>query len=90
MGQNARYTFSGTAGQSYSVIWSGSTFSGNSSYMFVHKPNGTNLTYTTFNGAGAASGTLSLTNVPTTGTYTIFVTPYQTATGQITIHVTNP
>jgi hypothetical protein len=87
VGQNARYTFSGTSGQSYTVVWSGNTFAGPYNYVYIYKPNGTQLTNTYFS---SANGSLSLGALPTTGTYTIFFTPYATSTGQVTLSVTNP
>jgi YD repeat-containing protein len=85
VGQNGRYTFSGTAGQNVSVGWSGSTFAGAWSYLYVYKPDGTQLAYALFdNGAnGKGNGTLALANLPATGTYTVFVTPFGASTGQV-------
>jgi YD repeat-containing protein len=87
VGQNGRFTFSGTAGQNQSLAWSGSTFTGSWSYIYIYNPDGTQLSNTYFdNGAsGRASGTLALSNLPATGTYTVLVSPFGASTGQVTI-----
>ncbi len=90
VGQNARYTFSATSGQNYKVLWSGNTFAGNYSSIYVYKPDGSYLTSVSINETSLASGTLNLGSLPTTGTYTVFVNPYQTSTGQVAVQVTNP
>jgi hypothetical protein len=90
VGQNARYTFSGTASQAYTLHWSGATFAGNYSRFYVYRPNGTQLTSTNFNGAGSSSGSLNLGSLATTGTYTIVVNPYGSSTGQVTVWLTSP
>lgn len=87
-GQNARFTFSGVAGQSYSVLWSGATFAGDSSTISVYHPDGTQVATTTFsNTSQKASGTLNVTNLPATGIYSVLVSPYQVSTGQVSIGV---
>ena len=83
-GQNARYTFSATAGQNLSLLFSGDTFPGYT-YIWVNKPDGTYVTYAYPNytsGAGL-SGTLPLANLPVTGTYTVYVNPTGIATGTV-------
>jgi large repetitive protein len=89
IGQNGRYTFSGSAGQNLSLSWSGATIPGFYSYMYVYKPDGSELTNTYFGDAasGRVSGTLDLTSLPATGTYTIFVDPYSDSTGSVALQL---
>jgi YD repeat-containing protein len=79
-GQNAYFTFSGTAGQDLGIALTGLTFTPSSGETYamvvVDEPNGTQLAYTycyTTNPGGGCE--LSLTNVPTTGTYTLRIVP---------------
>jgi hypothetical protein len=85
-GQNARYTFSGTAGQQASFSLTNSTYTGcialNTSIL---KPDGTTLNSTSICGASGSAGPTAL---PTTGTYTVLVDPGGTGTGSVTITVT--
>src|SRR5262249_55904395 len=55
--------------------------------IYVYKPDGSYLTSDYFNETSYASGTLDLVNVHASGTYTVFVSPYRTSTGQIAIAV---
>ncbi|BFU89616.1 MAG: hypothetical protein NTAFB01_08030 [Nitrospira sp.] len=76
--------FDGTAGQRVSVGFSGVTvtqFSAN-----VYRPDGVSMLFTasTFNTSG---GSIDLGPLPLTGTYTIFLDPVSTYTGNITITV---
>ncbi|MGC4062294.1 MAG: hypothetical protein QM749_16175 [Aquabacterium sp.] len=86
IGQDARYSFSGTAGQNVSVVWNGATFPGTWTYITIYKPDGTQLNSSYF-GAGYSNvdGRLDLVNLPATGTYTVYVDPYGTSTGQVTL-----
>jgi len=84
-GQNASYTFSGTAGQQATVRVSGGTFS--CVRVTLLKPDGTSMTSTfscgsTFN--------LATQTLPVTGTYTITVDPNGASTGNLNLSVTNP
>jgi YD repeat-containing protein len=83
-GQNARYTFSGTAGQQFSINISGSTYVGcNAVVVSIVKPDGTTL-----GSAGlcnTATGFLDSQTLPTTGTYTVRVDPQGTTTGSVTL-----
>ncbi|SFI21888.1 IPT/TIG domain-containing protein, partial [Collimonas sp. OK307] len=76
VGQAASYTFAGTVGQSANLSMAGDTFPGYT-YFTVYKPDGTTLTSNfVYYGSGAGtSGSLSLSNFPVTGTYTVRVTP---------------
>jgi len=83
-GQNARYTFTGTASQQTTVRISGNTLGAVT--VNVYRPDGNWLT-----GAGnsAASFNLPTTTLPTTGTYTVTISPGVT-TGTLNLQVTNP
>jgi YD repeat-containing protein len=83
IGQNARYTFSGTAGQQISMVLSNSTYTGCIALTgSILKPDGSALNSTATCGA---SSFLDSTTLPVTGTYTVLVDPGGTATGQVTV-----
>jgi YD repeat-containing protein len=82
-GQNARYTFSGTAGQQISLTLTNSTYAGCIALATsILKPDGTTLGSTSICGA---TGFIDSMTVPVTGTYTVFVNPGGTATGSVTL-----
>lgn len=88
VGQNARYSFGGTAGQNQSLLFSADVFPG-TTYLRVYKPDGALLAssliyYSTGTGSSA---TLNLTNLPVTGTYKLFITPSGTATGSMNTQI---
>ena len=85
VGQKARYTFSGMAGQNLNLAWTGSTFAGYWSYLYVYKPDGTPLISTNFGNGGYSNGVLPLPTLPVAGTYIVFVSPFATSTGQVTL-----
>lgn len=90
-GQNARYTFAGTAGQDLRLVLSGDTFPGDTE-VYVYEPNGNLWTWTSLfyaSGSGSA-GLLDLWGLPATGTYTVFITPTGIATGSITTRLVTP
>jgi len=78
-GQNARYTFAGTAGQRISLLMTGITTSCN---VNINKPDGTNQAGYYNPGSGAFIDTQTLA---TTGTYSILVDPFFANTGTITL-----
>ena len=83
-GQNARYTFNGTAGQQISLTLTNITYTGCISLAAsILKPDGTNLGSTSL--CGATSGFVDSMTVPVTGTYTVLVDPGGTATGSVTL-----
>lgn len=84
-GQNARYTFSGTATQQATVKITGNTLGSVSVYLYT--PSGAFQTGTT---NSAASFNLSTVTLATTGTYTITINPQTTATGSLNLQVTSP
>jgi hypothetical protein len=85
VGQNARYTFAGTASQPVTVRITGNTLG--STTVNLYTPSGSYQTGTT---NSAASFNLSTVTLATTGTYTITLNPTTTATGGLNLQVTNP
>ncbi|MBZ5494423.1 MAG: IPT/TIG domain-containing protein [Acidobacteriia bacterium] len=87
-GQNARYTFSGTAGQQMSMNLSGNTYVGcNAVVISVLQPSGASV-----GSAGicnSTTGSLNSITLPTAGTYTILVDPQGTTTGSVTMLLNN-
>jgi YD repeat-containing protein len=83
-GQNAKVTFSGTAGHHLSLSISGVTIS--LSNVSIYKPDGTLLVSPT--GIDTSGGTLEILYVPVSGTYTILVDPQGTNTGNMTLTLT--
>jgi len=85
-GQNARVTFSGTAGTSMAVQFGGvsTTPTGQPIRYTVLRPDGSTqyATYSTVYGTA-----LNLPNLPTTGTYTLFVDPQYGVTANLTVNV---
>ncbi|NOT24138.1 MAG: RHS repeat protein [Nitrospiraceae bacterium] len=84
-GQNARYTFDGTASQQVTVKITGNTLGGVTVNLYT--PSGAYQTGTT---NSAASFNLTTVTLATTGTYTITINPTTTATGSLNLQVTNP
>lgn len=84
-GQNARYTFVGTASQQATVKITGNGLGGVSVNLYT--PTGTVQT-----GAGSSATNFNLPTVTlaTTGTYTITINPNTTATGSLNLQVTSP
>ena len=74
-GQNAYFTFSGTAGQSLSLALSGFSLSNGVSYATVIVATPSNSTVTSANCSNSTGCDLHLRNLPVTGTYTVSVTP---------------
>jgi hypothetical protein len=85
IGQNARYTFAGTLGQSVSLQLSGVTIP--SGYVAIVKPDGSVLgSAMSFGGSGAVIDTQVL---PATGTYSVLIDPALVYTGYATLAVYN-
>lgn len=84
-GQNARYTFAGTASQQATVKITGNTLG--QVYVNLYTPTGA---WQTGVGSAAASFNLSTVTLGTTGTYTITINPATTATGSLNLQVTSP
>jgi YD repeat-containing protein len=82
LGQNARLTFEGTAGQRVSLTI-GNVSIGVSKVSIVH-PDGWTMVYDYIYNGGSVRFFDTLT-LPMTGTYTIYVDPLQSDTGQMTL-----
>src|SRR6185437_5396502 len=83
-GQNARYTFSGTAGQQISMNLSGNTYVGcNAVVVSVLQPSGASVGSTGI--CNGSAGFMDSITLPLTGTYTVLVDPQGTTTGSVTI-----
>ena len=80
-GQTASLTFSGTAGQSASIVLNNSTFNCWTTSVSILSPDGTTLA------SSNSCGNLFLNPVtlPVSGTYTIVITPTQGVTGSASI-----
>jgi large repetitive protein len=84
-GQNARLTFSGTAGRTVTLVASGVTIGTSgccSTQVSVLKPDGTRLVVPTYVGRNGRSLTMTLS---VTGTYAVVVDPQDAATGGMTL-----
>ncbi|MBI3302591.1 MAG: IPT/TIG domain-containing protein [Deltaproteobacteria bacterium] len=81
-GQNARLTFTGTAGQRVSILINTSTITSCSTgSLILRRPDGSQVST-----GGVCTGTfLDTQTLPTTGTYTIVLDPSGTNTGQATV-----
>jgi len=87
-GQNARYTFSGTAGQSVSLQITNSTYPGCVALRFsILNPDGSTLT-SSF--TCSTSGSISSHTLGTTGTYTVLIDPQGPGTGSTTVALNSP
>ena len=73
-GQAISYTFSGSAGQTVSLVASNDTFP---DYLVatVSQPNGTTIGTFYSSGSGAVAGSIILSNLPAGGTYTVRMVP---------------
>lgn len=85
VGQNARYTFSGTAGQTVSAQLSAVTIS--SGYVSILNPDGSTLVAPSSFGTGGS--VIDSQVLPTTGTYAILIDPSVTYTGNVTVTLYN-
>jgi hypothetical protein len=85
-GQNARPTFSGTAGQRISLKMTSVTIGTStccSTRVSILNPDGSTLVSPTF--IGTTGGFIDVQTLATTGTYTIVVDPQSSDTGSITL-----
>jgi len=82
-GQNGTLTFSGTQNQLISLNITSVSVTGNGWVTIViKKPDGSQLTSTTIDNSG---GFIDTKTLPVTGTYSIFVDPYMSNTGSLTL-----
>ena len=87
LGQNAQVTFNGSANQRVSLLINGMSITGgNFNYVAfsIKKPDGTTLTSTTLDNSG---GFIETQTLPAAGTYTIFVDPWDTGRGGVTLQL---
>ncbi|MDQ3778649.1 MAG: hypothetical protein M3310_07290, partial [Actinomycetota bacterium] len=85
-GDDAAVLFDGTAGQRVSLKMSSVTIGTSSccsTKVSILKPDGTTLVLPT--NVGTTGGFIDATTLPATGSYTIFVDPQSTATGNMTL-----
>jgi len=80
-GQNAKYTFDGTAGQRISLKVGPSTMS--TAYLSIAGPGGATVVSNTF--VGTFDAFVDTRTLPTTGTYTIILDPQNDVTGSATV-----
>ena len=79
-GQNARFTFSGSAGQKVAVRLTNGTWE-DGGILYLYRPNGTYLTY----GSGFETMNIVSATLDVTGTWSIVVDPSGGATGTGTL-----
>jgi hypothetical protein len=84
-GQNASLTFAGTSGQQVTVHVTNNAIG--SMEVKLLKPDGTTLTSGI---SSAGSFDLATQTLPTTGTYTIAIDPWDARTGSLNVAVTSP
>ncbi|WP_413708514.1 hypothetical protein [Ralstonia sp. Ralssp110] len=90
-GQNARYTFTATAGQNLSLAWTGATFAGYPSNLSVVDPSGNTVASSPYvSSTYYPNGEFQLTNLQKSGTYTVFMDPNQANTGQVGLQLLAP
>ncbi|MEK8033548.1 IPT/TIG domain-containing protein, partial [Ideonella sp. DXS29W] len=95
LGQNARYTFNGTAGQSLQLLWTNNTLgdgnsgTNNCTYLYVYNPDGTRLIATdvTQCESDRPGKVVSLAKLPASGTYRVAVLPNNLDAGQFKLHL---
>jgi hypothetical protein len=85
VGQNARLTFAGTAGQQITVKITNNT--AGTTLVTLSKPDGTTLTSTN---SGNSSFNLAAQTLPVTGTYSVQVDPSGANTGSLSLTLYDP
>jgi hypothetical protein len=83
-GAESRFTFSAHAGQKVALEVTGSTFPGQCDLVEIDGPDGSELNDACTVGA---TGSMTGTALPTTGTYTVLVNPAGPDTGQLTFRL---
>jgi hypothetical protein len=81
--QNGRVTFAGTAGERISLRIGFAPTACCTVNVSINRPNGSRLVAPL--GVSSGQGLIDGTTLPSTGTYTIVVDPYQSATGTVTL-----
>jgi YD repeat-containing protein len=85
VGQNARYSFTGTQNQRMGVDITNVTIA--SSTVSILKPDGSLLVSST---AGTSGGVIPVQTLPASGSYSVFVSPAGVNTGNMTLHLGTP
>ena len=89
-GQNGRFTFDGVAGQSFNLIASGNSIPSNGSkvYLYIYKPSNSGTEWKSdYWSYGTVNGVTALSNLPETGTYTVYVDPIGLDKGSISLQL---
>ncbi|HEX5107373.1 MAG TPA: hypothetical protein VFV95_02965 [Vicinamibacterales bacterium] len=85
-GQNALYTFAGTAGQVINNVTLTATFGlGGNWTLALLKPDGSTLASSTPLGGGTTTAVIGTQTLPVAGTYTVFINPKTSSTGTVTV-----
>jgi YD repeat-containing protein len=86
-GQQARYSFAGTAGDRLNMAITGGAYPGGTSYqLIVQRPDGGVHAGMVFS-PGATTNVLDLPELPATGNYTVLGDPSGAATGQVSLQL---
>jgi hypothetical protein len=84
MGQTGRYTFSGTAGQSFTVRAQSSAAFVGGGYVQIARPDGTQWAgMPSLSSTGATDAKIDLSLLPVTGSYAVLVLPSGTSVGTV-------
>ncbi|MFZ6781201.1 IPT/TIG domain-containing protein [Undibacterium sp. Ji83W] len=87
VGQNGRFTFNATAGQSFSLAITGNTMPITSSKtIWIYKPSNSGTDWTSYALSGA-SANFALNNLPETGNYTVLIDPLGLSTGSVSLQL---
>jgi len=90
-GTEALFAFNGTAGQQVSLYVTNSTFpTADSQMIYLIPPGGNTSNAIGTLGLSSSTGIMPSIHLPTTGTYTVFVVPYGTDTGSMTLQLLGP
>ncbi|MFZ3001574.1 MAG: hypothetical protein WA071_14705, partial [Undibacterium umbellatum] len=87
VGQNGRFTFNATAGQSFSLAITGNTMPITSSKtIWIYKPSNSGTDWTSYSLSGV-SANFALNNLPETGVYTVLIDPLGLSVGSVTLQL---
>lgn len=87
VGQNGRFTFNATAGQSFTLAVTGNTMPITSSKtIWIYKPSNSSTDWTSYALSGP-SANFALNNLPETGTYTVLIDPLGLSTGSVSLQL---
>ena len=83
-GQTDSLTFSGTAGATISIDYSGGTYPSYDEHLNLFNPSGSQIASTWVNGSGVVANNMTL---PSTGTYTLELVPNATDVGHVSVEM---